>query len=251
MALDEVNSRVGDFRIEYRDEDDATASAGNWTPEQESSNAIRRARNPDVMVYIGPLQLGGRQEFDADYESGWLADDQPRQHGGRLDEAESRRSRRTGRLSADRQIELRAGSVRPTICKARSARNGPNKWGSNGFLCSTITKFTAAGLALLFIEHCEEIGIEVVGQDSVDSRSLEFRPLMTAIKAKKPDLIYFGGTTQSKGGQIAKDMVAVGMNAKLMVPDGCMESAFIESAGGRELERSLLCHVWRNPAASV
>src|SRR5260221_9660673 len=45
MALDEVNSRVGDFRIEYRDEDDATASAGNWTPEQESSNAISASRD--------------------------------------------------------------------------------------------------------------------------------------------------------------------------------------------------------------
>ena len=54
---------------------------------------------------------------------------------------------------------------------------------------------------------------------------------MTSIKALNPDLIYFGGTTQSKGGQIAKDMVAVGLNAKLMVPDGCMEQAFIESAG--------------------
>src|SRR5947209_7445343 len=55
MALDEVNSRVGDFRIEYRDLDDATASAGNWTPEQESSNAISASRDPDVMVYIGPF----------------------------------------------------------------------------------------------------------------------------------------------------------------------------------------------------
>src|SRR5947209_1300190 len=55
MALDEVDSRVGDFRIEYRDLDDATASAGNWTPEQESSNAISASRDPDVMVYIGPF----------------------------------------------------------------------------------------------------------------------------------------------------------------------------------------------------
>ena len=78
------------------------------------------------------------------------------------------------------------------------------------------------GLALEFKNHCDAIGIEVVGEDSVDAKSLEFRPLMTAIKGKNPDLIYFGGTTQSKGGQIAKDMVAVGLDAKLMVPDGCI-----------------------------
>ena len=54
---------------------------------------------------------------------------------------------------------------------------------------------------------------------------------MTSIKSLKPDLIYYGGTTQTKGGQICKDMVAAGLKCKLMVPDGCMEDAFIEAAG--------------------
>jgi branched-chain amino acid transport system substrate-binding protein len=54
---------------------------------------------------------------------------------------------------------------------------------------------------------------------------------MTSIKSMKPDLIFFGGTTQTKGGQVCKDMVAAGLNAKLMVPDGCMENAFIKAAG--------------------
>ena len=58
---------------------------------------------------------------------------------------------------------------------------------------------------------------------------------MTTIKAERPDLVYFGGTTQSKGGQIAKDMMAVGLGCSLMVPDGCMEKAFIESAGAENL----------------
>src|ERR1700676_4195966 len=53
MALDDVNSRVGDFKVEYYDGDDATASAGAWTAEQESANARDAAADPDVMVYIG------------------------------------------------------------------------------------------------------------------------------------------------------------------------------------------------------
>jgi len=43
--------------------------------------------------------------------------------------------------------------------------------------------------------------------------------------------VYFGGTTQSNAGQIAKDLVAAGLRAKLMVPDGCFEDAFIKAAG--------------------
>ena len=59
---------------------------------------------------------------------------------------------------------------------------------------------------------------------------------MTKIKSKGPDLIYFGGTTQTKAGQLVKDMLAVGLNAKFMCPDGCFEDAFIESAGAANLE---------------
>src|SRR5262249_54632836 len=46
-----------------------------------------------------------------------------------------------------------------------------------------------------------------------------------------PDAIYFGGTTQSKGGQIAKDMIKTIPGCVLVVPDGCYEKAFIDSAG--------------------
>jgi branched-chain amino acid transport system substrate-binding protein len=91
------------------------------------------------------------------------------------------------------------------------------------------------GIAQLFEEACRDLGIEVLGHESIDIKAQEFKSLMTKIKAENPDLIYFGGTTQSKAGQIAKDMVAVGLDAKLMVPDGCFEDAFIKSAGAENL----------------
>jgi branched-chain amino acid transport system substrate-binding protein len=93
------------------------------------------------------------------------------------------------------------------------------------------------GVATLYAENCEELGIEVAYRDSIDVKSQEFRSLMTRIKTYEPDLIYFGGTTQSKGGQLAKDMVEAGLTCKMMVPDGCYEEAFIESAGARLNDR--------------
>ena len=91
------------------------------------------------------------------------------------------------------------------------------------------------GIATLFIEACQDLGIEVLGHESIDSKAQEFKPLMATIKGEKPDLVYFGGTTQSKGGQIAKDMVAAGLDCKLMVPDACYEEAFIQSAGAENV----------------
>jgi branched-chain amino acid transport system substrate-binding protein len=234
MALDEVKSRVGDFRIEYLDWDDATASAGNWTPEQEASNAKEAASKPDVMVYIGPYNSGAAKNSMPILNRAGLLMISPANTAIGLtkpnpdDPDEPDAYRPTGKLNYVR--------VCPTDdLQGPLGAEWAKEMGVKRVFVLDDHEVYGRGLAILFAEHCEEIGIEVVGQDSVDSRSLEFRPLMTAIKAKNPDLIYFGGTTQSKGGQIAKDMVAVGMNAKLMVPDGCMESAFIESAGAKNL----------------
>src|SRR5205085_3940191 len=87
------------------------------------------------------------------------------------------------------------------------------------------------GIAVVFVDTCRELGIEVLGHESIDAKAPEFRSLMSMIKWYDPDLIYFGGSTQSKGGQIAKDMRAAGLTCKLMVPDACFEDAFITSAG--------------------
>jgi branched-chain amino acid transport system substrate-binding protein len=58
MALEDVDSKVGPFTIDYLDWDDATAAAGNWTAEAEAANAERAARHPDVMVYLGTYNSG-------------------------------------------------------------------------------------------------------------------------------------------------------------------------------------------------
>ena len=81
----------------------------------------------------------------------------------------------------------------------------------------------------------DEIGLETVGEEGINTGAIEFGGLMTKIKGLNPDLVYFGGTTQSKGGQIAKDMVKAGLTCAMLAPDGCYEQAFIDSAGAANL----------------
>src|SRR5882724_7012917 len=76
-----------------------------------------------------------------------------------------------------------------------------------------------------------DIGLRVLGHEGIDPKAQEYKSLMTKIKALSPDFIYFGGTTATNPGQLAKDMVAVGLATKFMAPDGCFDSAFINAAG--------------------
>ncbi|HEY1190512.1 MAG TPA: branched-chain amino acid ABC transporter substrate-binding protein, partial [Gemmata sp.] len=54
MAIDEYNGKVGNFKIDYKDWDDATAANGGWDGPTEKANAQKAAADPDVMAYIGP-----------------------------------------------------------------------------------------------------------------------------------------------------------------------------------------------------
>jgi branched-chain amino acid transport system substrate-binding protein len=91
------------------------------------------------------------------------------------------------------------------------------------------------GCADLFERRCGEVDVTVLGHEQISVRANDFKPIMNKIKALNPDLVYFGGTTQSKGGQIAKDMSEVGLSCKLMVPEGCYEQAFITAAGANNV----------------
>jgi branched-chain amino acid transport system substrate-binding protein len=102
------------------------------------------------------------------------------------------------------------------------------------------------GIATLFKEQALGLHkMKMIGtQESIDIKQNEFVGVLRKIKnLGTPDLLYFGGTSQTKAGQIAKDMLTVGFGGvKLMVPDGCFELAFIQSAGA-ELFKTIKCFV--------
>jgi len=241
MAVQEANDRVDDFKIDYQDRDDATASAGEWTPELETSNAKAAIADPDCMVYIGP------------YNSGAAKISMPILNQATLDSVTTgllmiSPSNTTPGLTKKNPYDPREPGVYRPTGKINYVRvvptddlQGPlgadwaKQMGMKRIFVLDDQEVYGQGLAQMFAQRCDDIGLNVIGYDSVDAHELEFRSLMTRIKFLHPDLIYFGGTTETKGGQLAKDMVAVGIDAKLMVPDGCMEQGFIESAGAENL----------------
>ena len=91
-------------------------------------------------------------------------------------------------------------------------------------------------MADVFKRVAGKLGLQITGYEGIDPKAANFRSLAAKIRATGPDLVYFGGTTQTAAGQLAKDLVSSGVKAKLMLPDGCRENALIESAGKDNLE---------------
>lgn len=233
MALEEANYKVGQFTIEYADLDDATAAEGKWTPERETANADGSVKDADCMVYIGPYNSGAaKMSMPITNKAGllmispavtWPGMTKP----GKGDPGEPGIYRPTGKVNFTRVVP--ADDLQGPLGADWAKSMGVKK-----VVVLDDTEVYGKGIATLFKERCSEIGLTVIGnQESIDVKQNDFRGLMGKIKSgDKPDLIYFGGTSQTKAGQIAKDMVAAGLgDVKLMVPDGCYELAFIQSAG--------------------
>lgn len=235
MAIEEAGGRVGPFHIEYLDLDDSTAAAGQWTSEAEAANARRALQDPDVVAYIGTFNSGAAKVSMPILNLGDLLMVSPANTAVGLTKpgmgvpGEPEVYRPTGRLNYTRVVP--ADDLQGPLSADWAKKRGVRK-----VYILDDSEVYGKGIADLFDERCRELGIEVLGHDSIDAKAQEFKSLMASVKAAGPDLVYFGGTTQSKGGQLAKDMASAGISAMLMVPDGCREQVFIDSAGAANLE---------------
>ena len=85
------------------------------------------------------------------------------------------------------------------------------------------------GIADFFKADAEKKGIKVIGFEGTEEKS-NFDPLLTPIKAKNPDLIYFGGIYE-QAGPFFKQAREKGIKAKFMGPDGLDSSDLTKIAG--------------------
>ena len=92
------------------------------------------------------------------------------------------------------------------------------------------------GAATGFAKRCQELKVTVLGHTGIDPLSRDLSKLMKAIKAKGPDLVYFGGTAKTGATQLAKDALAERLECPLLLPDGCYEQAFIDGVGADALD---------------
>jgi len=232
MAIDDYNGEINGIKIQHRDMDDATAAQGQWDGGKEADNAREAAGDKNVMVYIGPYNSGASMVSQPILNEAGLLQISPAATWPGLT------TKVPGNAKDEPAIHRKSDKL--TFCRVCPTDfvQGP----LSAVFAKDVLKVKkvyvlddkelyGAGIAGLFKKKCEELGVQVLGHQSIVTTQTSFKGLMKQIGAMNPDLIYFGGTTQSKGPQIAIDMKGEGLNCPLMVPDGCYEQAFIEGAG--------------------
>lgn len=235
MAIAEVGGAIGSQKLLYEDWDDASPQRGNWDPAVEAQNADKAIGDPAVLAYIGTYNSGAAKISMPKLNAAGIVMVSPANTAPNLTKAgfgeanEPAVYRPSGKINYFRVVPT--DDVQGAVAAEYAKELGAKK-----VFVLNDREVYGKGVAGVFEKHAKTIGLEVVGVDGIDPKASNYKSLVTKMKQAGADLVYFGGTTQTNAGQLAKDIVAGGLKAKLIVPDGCYEKAFIEAAGAKALE---------------
>jgi len=102
------------------------------------------------------------------------------------------------------------------------------------------------GVAENFRNEAKKLGMNILGFEGTEERA-NFSPMIIPLKAKNPDLVYFGGIYH-QGGLLLKQLREKGVKAKFMGPDG-LDSAEMAKIAGAAVVNSYYTSVAGPPDA--
>jgi branched-chain amino acid transport system substrate-binding protein len=97
------------------------------------------------------------------------------------------------------------------------------------------------GVADEFIKGVKKTGgAKIVAQQYTNDKATDFNAILTSIKAKKPDVIFFGGM-DAVGGPMLRQMKQLGINAKFMGGDGICTQSLATLSGNAMADGQVVC----------
>ena len=86
------------------------------------------------------------------------------------------------------------------------------------------------GLADEFIKAAQAAGAQIVAHEYTNDKAVDFTAVLTAVKGKQPDLLFYGGM-DPQAGPMARQIKTLALNVKFMTGDGGYTPEFIRLAG--------------------
>jgi len=96
------------------------------------------------------------------------------------------------------------------------------------------------GVAEEFVKAVKKAGGKIVGEEFTTDKATDFMPILTTLKGKKPDVIFFGGM-DAVAGPMMRQMKNLGITAKFMGGDGICSSELAKLAGDAMADGQVIC----------
>ncbi|SFC56052.1 amino acid/amide ABC transporter substrate-binding protein, HAAT family [Polaromonas sp. OV174] len=97
------------------------------------------------------------------------------------------------------------------------------------------------GVAEVFKKTAQAKGMTVVDEQFTTDKATDFMAILTAVKSKNPDAVFFGGM-DAQGGPMLRQMEQLGMsNVKYFGGDGICTAEIAKLAGGAKTLSNVIC----------
>jgi branched-chain amino acid transport system substrate-binding protein len=96
------------------------------------------------------------------------------------------------------------------------------------------------GVAEEFTKAVEAAGGKVVAKEFTTDKATDFNSILTTIKGKKPDVVFFGGM-DAVAGPMLKQMKSLGIKAKFMGGDGICSTELVKLGGDAIADDQVFC----------
>jgi branched-chain amino acid transport system substrate-binding protein len=224
LALEEIDYKVGKYRLKYVPMDDSSAqNPGTADPQQTAQNARRAVRDKSTIFYMGEFNSGGTKvSLPILNKSGipqispgntyvGLTTDEPGSEPGEPDKYYPTGKRTYARVVPRDRIQ---GLALVSVMKEDG--------------CKTVTLWDdkttyGAGLARNVEQSGKDAGLTIENRQGTDRNAPNYRSIASKINS---DCFVWAGVTGENGVQVYKDAAAAKADLKLYGPDGVTEEAF-------------------------
>ena len=86
------------------------------------------------------------------------------------------------------------------------------------------------GLADEFEKAAKADGVEVVAREAGDDKTTDFSSILTKVKGKQPEVVFYGGM-DAQAGPLARQLKKLGISTKVIGGDGFQTPEFVKLAG--------------------
>ncbi|MBI3325358.1 MAG: branched-chain amino acid ABC transporter substrate-binding protein, partial [Nitrospinae bacterium] len=231
LAVEHAGGMLAGYKIEVVNLDDASPVTGSWDGTIEAENAQKAVADRDAMVYLATYNSGAAKVSMPITNKAGMAQVTPANTYPGLSKpghapGEPGIYRPTGRVNYFRAHPA------DDIQGAAAARWAQCLGFKRAFILDD-RQLYGKGIADVFEKKAKALGIHIVGHEGVESVDIDFRALLTKVKAAKADLVYGGFVIDSGGPQVVQQMKALGLfdaGAKFMGPDGLYSPSLVEQS---------------------
>src|SRR5215471_17918456 len=191
LALIQNRNEAAGYCLEMLNLDDASPQTGKWDGAVEAENANKAAADPDAMVYIGTYNSGAAKVSMAITQRAHMAMVSPANTYPGL-------TKKQGAAPGEPDIYRPLGIVSYLRVPPADDIQGTvgarwaKKLGRHKVYILNDQELYGKGIADVFETEAKKIGLEVLGNEGIDYKQPDQKPVLTKIRASGADLIYMG-----------------------------------------------------------